>query len=1031
MRISDYAVDHPVPVTIIVAVIAVFGVMAASTLTQAMFPDFAQPTINVSVTYPGVSPEEMERQVTNALEDELSRLSDIKSIKSRSLPSRSSVSLEFYSGTDIDTKLIDVREQLNVASAKLPEGISGVPVIRKMDPSEMPVLTVGLDGGTDTLANARYADETVLPLLTTVPGVASVDLIGRPERALEVRLDPDRLSSLGVSPVEVAQAMSASASVVPSGSIDYGQRSVAITSESSFATPEQARSVVVAARGGAPIRVGDVASVAVSETETGRRVLVNGSGALLVDVMAQQGADTVEIIKEIKRRLADLESTDGFMGFSYYRDQSIQIVNAIESVVGSALMGGSLAVVVLFLFLGSVGPTVIIALSIPFTIIISFVALYVNGHTLNVMTLGGLTVAIGMIVDASIVMLEHIWTHMANGEDAISASKKGAAEMGGAIIASTMTSIVVFAPLVFVQGITGIVLKDTAYTIIYALSGSVLASVLIVPFLSARILRPHRLSDKGPSAAVRRALASVESWYASVLDKALDHARFIIAIGVAVLLLSISLLELVGFEFIPELDSRELIIELDVPAEFNVERGLGAAMEAERLISEIVPEAERRVFFVGQSGAWSASPTIESHTYGFITLADEGRSVFDIIPVVREKLASALPDVKVNVRNGGSSDKTASAMGGAGFRVIVSASAIEDAAEAAETIAAFLREDAEVRSAELSITTDVRSLTNRIDLDAAGSLGVAPSDATQTGRILFNGVEVGEFDDDGEDIPVIVLADVGKSLRDDLFYSIPVKSRTGKPVSLAAISTLESSTGMSEIPREQRAASVTVVAQLDSSDFRGVEARLRARMSAVALPFGVSWKTGGSAAETISSFRSLLAALAVGIFLVYAVMAIQFERYRQPFIVLSAIPFVLIGVILALLAFGSSLSIIAILGVISLAGVAVNNAIIMIDYTNLLRSRDGLDLRDAIVRGASSRVRPILMTTLTTLLGVVPLAFASGGGETMAVLGQVILGGLATSTIITFFLTPSLYWLSERKRERKALEKKLLITEAR
>jgi HAE1 family hydrophobic/amphiphilic exporter-1 len=1026
MKISDFAVDHPVPVTIIVAVIAVFGIMAAMVLTQTMFPDFTQPTINVAVTYPGVSPEEIERQVTSVIEEELSKLSDVKNISSRSLPSRASVNIELDWSVDVDKKLVDVRERLNSVSSKLPDGISGEPVITKMNPNELPVLTVGLEGGMDLAATTRYAEDQIIPRIATIPGVSGVTLVGKQDRCLEVRLDPDRMMSLGISPLEVVQALSASNSTVPAGRAEYGAMKVNLTSEAKFTDPVQAENVVVGFRGGTPVRVGDVASVAVGEKESNRQVLVNGERNVLIDVMAQNGADTVKIIKETKRRLAeDSATTEGF-SYSYYRDQSSWISDAIRSVRDSAVQGGILAVVVLYLFLGSIGPTLIIALSIPFTILVAFTALYLNGHTLNTMTLGGLTVAVGMIVDASIVMLESIWKRVSSGERGSLAAKKSAAEMGGAIIASTLTSIVVFAPLIFVTGITGIVVRDVAFTIIYALTGSVIAAVFIVPFLSAFIFgagkRKSAVPDatrRGPAALIQRGITALEEGYARILDRVLGHAVFLILASIAVLVLSISLLNTVGFEFIPDTDSREIIVELDVPKSYGIERILQATREADRLITELVPEAESRVFYVGQSAAWSASPTIESHTYGFLVLGEEGRSSFEIIPLLREALTSNIPDLKVNVRNGGNSEKTANAMGGAGFRIIVSAPEIGEAAEVAETVASFLREDPEVSSAEISVSTDILRLTNRVDLEAAGVLGVVPSDATQTGRIVFNGVDVGEYDDGGEKIPVTVVGDPGNTQREDIFYSIPVKSRSGKIVSLASFSEVKEEKGVSEIPRNNRSPSVTVVAQLVSGNFRGVEERLRARMSVLALPSGVTWETGGTASETIESFRSLLLALAVGIFLVYAVMAIQFERYRQPFIVLSAIPFVLIGVIFSLAVFGSTLSIIAFFGIISLAGVAVNNAIIMIDYTNLLRSRDNLSLKEAIVRGASSRLRPILMTTLTTVLGVLPLAFATGGGAVMAPLGQVILGGLTTSTLITFFITPSLYWLTERRAERR------------
>lgn len=1048
MKISDYAVDHPVPVTIFVAVLTLFGFMAVSSLTQAMFPDINKPTVNVTVSYPGVSPEEIELQVTSPIEDELSKISGVRKISSRSLPSRSVVTLEFEWSVRVDDKLMDIRERLNAIQPKLPDGVSGSPVIRTVNPGEMPVLTVGVENVADRVAAARYLEAEIIPLLSTISGVSSVELVGGPNRELAVEIDLARLNSRGATPLEVAQALAVSNVELPAGNARIGDSTVNLTAVSEFSSPERAGDVVVGVKGNAATRVADVADVRLREKDDDRFVVVNGERALLIDVVAQNGADTIKVIREAKKRLAALEANgDSPLSYAYYRDQSTSIEASVKSVRDSALLGGALAVLVLYLFLGSVGPTLIIAASIPFTVLMTFIALYLGGSTLNTMTLGGLTVAIGMIVDASIVMLEATWRHADSGLDGKAAAKLAGGEMGGAIVASTLTSVVVFAPLVFVTGITGIVLRDIALTIIYALSGSVVSAVFVVPFLSARILgrrgaRPSPdvspLADgqptadgrerdtagpaggRGPLAAIQRAIRSFEAAYGRALDRALGDAPFLIVAGVAVLFLSVSMLGLAGYEFIPDSDTREIIVELDVPDGFPVESTLSAAKRADELIAKAVPEAARRVFYVGQSSALSSSAGMASHAYGFVTLTEKGRSAFELVPAIKSAIESELPDVKAKVRNGGNSEKTAMAMGGSGFRLDVSGNDMDSVMASAKTIAGILREDPEIESVELSVSDDILKLTDRVDLDLAGSLSVSPADAAQTGRLVFNGVEVGEFDDGGTKIPVVVRADYGDSATEDLFYSIPVRARSGKTVSLASFSSIERGRGFSEVPRVDKASTVQVIGTLTGKSFRGAKERTEAKLALLDFPAGVSWRVGGSAAETASSFRSLALALAIGILLVYAVMAIQFERYRQPLIVLSAIPFTLIGVSLALLLFGSSLSIVAILGLIALAGVAVNNAIIMIDYTNLLRSRDGVPLREAILRGATSRVRPILMTTLTTLLGVLPLAFASGGAATMAVLGQVLLFGLATSTLITFFVTPCLYWLTERGAERAA-----------
>ena len=1027
MKISHYVVDHPVPVTIVCLLIVAFGVMALGSMSQALFPDFTSPTVYVTLGYPGASPEEVESQVTSVLEDELSRIPGVQKLSSRSLQSFSAVSMEFDWSVDVDEKLAEIRERLNSTQARLPDGVSGSPSILKMNPSEMPVLTIGVERGGNLVDIARYVDDTVLPTLSSISGVSSIDVVGAPERELKVNLDLERLASLGLGPADVAHIVSISSAEIPSGTTTLGADIANMTTTSELSNPREVADLVILTKGRSTVRVADVAEVSVAEKAPERYALVNGERAILIDLSAQRGVDTIQVIDSAKAALARLErDSDNEVSFRYYRDQSKSISASIESVRNTAILGGILAILLLFLFLKDIRATVIIAISIPFSTLITFVGLYLGNHSLNLMTLGGITVSIGMIVDASIVMLENIWRHADAGAGPAEAAKLGASEMGSAVVASALTSIVVFIPLSFVQGITGIILRDVALTIIYALVGSVIAAVVIVPLASSAMLRFRKggsSKNRTSSPIQARGMARIESGYSRLLDKVINQSGFVIALGFGLLLFSLATIGLLGFEFIPDSDSRELVIELDIPDGRSLERTREIAQEADRIIADRVPEAERRVFYVGQSGASSATATVATHAYGFIDLSEAGRSSFDLIPIIDSALSSAIPDIKVSVRNGGTSEKSAMAYGGAGFRVSVSALDIEDALAGAKVVEEALRRDGRVKRVDLSVTTGISYITNRIDLERAGILGVSATDAAQAVRIVLTGVQTGEMDFDGKRIPVVVMADTeGKSV-DSLLDSTMIRSRSGQPLPVSSFSSTGVSRGMSEIPKQQKTPIVQIVAQTTGSDTRGIQKSMESEIDAIGLPPGVTWKMEGSAAETASSLFDLGISLLIGIVLVYSVMAIQFERYRQPFIILMAIPFVLIGSALALILFGSHLSIIAMLGIISLAGIAVNNAIIMVDYTNQLRTRDKLPLREALIKGASSRIRPILMTTITTLLGVVPLAFASGEARIIAVLGQVILGGLTISTLIAFFIIPSLYWLTERHAEANRLEK--------
>ncbi len=1027
MKIADFSIHHPAIITILLIAVLVFGVLAMSSLQQELFPPIQLPKVLILTTYPGVGPEDMEEQVTSIIEDHISSLSGVNSITSESDTSVSLITIEFDYDENIDLRLPELRELLNQAENSLPDGITGPPVIFNMSSNAMPVLSVALESSIGKEDLTRFAEDKVVPFVSKVSGVSNVRIAGAMKKIVEIRLQLSRLEAKGIPVLDVYELLTYHNVNFPGGTAIYRNNELQVRTVGEFSGIDEIENMVVGFKDNTYIRLKDVADVSITEAEPDSYTTDGRDDILLVDVYRRNDADSTSMLRRIKNILRDIEGeNNGIVTFHIIADESEDVRLALNSVRSAALFGAFLAVLILFIFLHNTRTTIIIGISIPLSILLAFAFMYIKGQSLNLMTMGALTLAIGMIVDSSIVILENIHRHFDNGLPRKKAASLGAAEVAGAVIASTTTSISVFIPILFTRGLVGIVLKGSSWTVIYALGSALLVSVVVAPFLSSLILKkenPSRNIRNSFSRFSEDVIQRLADVYRRALTWALEKRVFILVLAVVLLGVSVLAADFLGFEFIPSTDMNEFLLEIETPPGYTLEETRKKTEIIDERIRELVPELRAAVYYVGHADSLGLS-TASNRAFARLKLvknSERSRSVHRIINTLQRTLPAEIPDIDITVTNGGLDSLLAVATGGSGFMIELSGNNMDDLIRAGESVRSLMKQDPNIMKTEMNVAYNRQEIITELSLDYMGNLGVTPYEAAITGRIVFNGMEAGTYRGSDENIDIFLNSDVtGREINDDILNSMSLKTRGGQFVSFSSFADLKTEPTVSSIHHKNKMPSVIVTGHLVEGNMRETSERISKAIGELTLPPGITWNTTGSMAEMVTSFTSLLYALAVSVFLVYMVMVIQFERFTQPLIVMAAVPFTFIGVVGSLLVYGTTLNIVSFMGIIALGGIVVNNAIVMIDYTNLIRRRDKLGIEEAVIEGAGSRLKPILMTTLTTVLGVIPMAVGFGeGAEIYAPLGQAISGGLVSSTFITLFLVPVLYYTLETRIQRR------------
>ncbi len=1026
MILSDFSVRHPAIITILLAGLLLFGLIAGTSLHSEMIPPVAMPRATIVTVYPGAGAKDVERDISRLIENQMSTLPGISDLSSTSSNSYSVVTMEFHANVDVHAKLPQIRELLNSIAGDLPSGIDGSPVVYITEASAfLPIFSVRVSGTMDAEALTTYLEDRVSPAIARIPGVSKINLVGGSRHEARITLNVAELEARGLSALAVYQALQYSNLNVPAGNATYRSRELAFTTSGAFSDINELRNLTIGYGDGSYIFLKDVADIAFQEEPQTVRVRSGGTNYVMVDVLKRDEGDTIRIVQAARSVFEEVRNeTGGTVDFAVISDQSETTTRSLQTVSTSALTGLALTIFVILLILHDARATIIISLSIPLSILFALLGLYGTGRSLNLLSLSGMTVAIGMIVDNSIVVLEHTFQKFKESGDKRRSALDGAGEVGGAVLASTTTSICVFAPLLFLTGIIGVILNDLSLAIVFALAASALVSVVVVPWLSSQILkrddqlrRPRALQalERG----IDRVFDAVELAYRRILEAALANKLFTIGMAVSLLIASVLLLSILKISFLPPTDTGEFEIHLETPAGYTLDRTAAKVDQLDALVAGLVPEIEASVYYIGTDSALAITGA-SNRAFGRIRLVpseSRHRTIQQILPLVRDALSRQLPDCSVTVLNGGFDSLLAMGTGGQGYQLEIYGTDLDSVAQTARMAQTLLEQDPDVFKTDMSMRTDSEQLYADLSQEYMGTLGVTPYEAGITSRILFGGQKVGTLRIGSSDYPIRVTSDVAtQRIDDDLLNQIQLRTQDGRMVSFASFSTVESKPTLSRITRKNRNFSVDVVGYLRTDDQSGVGSRMQRAMASMTLPFGVKYKAAGTSKLIGDSLSSLSLMLAISVFLIYAVMVIQFERFMQPLIIMASIPFCLIGVVLGLYAFGSSLSIIAMLALIALGGTVVNNAIVLVDYVNTLRKSYGLELREALIQGSANRLRPILMTSMTTLFGVLPMALAHGNGsEVYAPLGQAIFGGLLSSTVITLVLIPVLYEMLEKR----------------
>jgi HAE1 family hydrophobic/amphiphilic exporter-1 len=1008
----EYAVRHRVTVLMASAAAVLFGVVSLGRMPVQLLPEVTYPTLTLQTELPDAAPSEVENLVTRPLEEAVGVVPGLRRMDSVSRAGMSEITLEFGWDTDMDFAALDVREKMDLV--RMPED-AGVPVLLRFDPGLDPVLRLGVHGGENLVALRHLSENLVKKELESLKGVAAAKVLGGLQEEIHVDLDEDRLAALGVDVATVVQVVGAENINAAGGRLRDRDSQFLIRTLNEFEGPEDVAQTVLSRENGRVVRVGDVAEVTQAWREREIVSRIDGSPAVEVAIYKEGDANLVDVAQRVRAQLPSLrrDLPDG-LEIALLSDQSTFVEAAVKQVQSNAMLGGVLAVLVLLVFLRDVRSTAIIAVSIPISIITTFVLMHKQQISLNVMSLGGLALGVGMLVDNSIVVLESIVRHRREKADSAEAVIEGTAEVAQAVTASTLTTIAVFLPIFFVEGVARQIFQDQALTVTFALLVSLVVALTLTPMLAAlgrgaRKTVPELSPAVGAMPATPRS-ASRER-YARVLGWALGHKALVLGVATVLFAGGIWQARGLGADLIPVFSQGELRFGIELPEGTPIEHTGEVMARIEERVGKI--DGVQRVFAnVGLDASDTGGARSKRENRAELNLRLEpgirGEAEDAVAVSVREEL-ERIENLKATLYR----PTTFS------FRAPVAVELygydLEDLDAAAVMVVDALRRVEGLKDVKSSMEPGSPEVRVRFDRDRLQQAGLELRVASEALRTKIRGSVATDYKDRDRQIEVLVRSDDAQDISFAQLPSLVVGHHEDMPVRLAAVADIEMDRGPAEIERISQTRAVTVSGDLDGRDLASVSAEIRSSLAGLPLPASVTADVAGQNAEMQSSLRSLQFAIALAIFLVYLVMASQFESLLDPFLILFTVPLALIGVVAALKITGTTLSVVVMIGGVMLAGIVVNNGIVLVDLIGQLRRR-GMRVREAVQEAGTTRLRPILMTTTTTVLGLVPLALGRGdGAELGAPLALTVIGGLLVSSALTLLVIPVLYGLVHRE----------------
>ena len=1022
MNLSKLAVKRPVTTVMVMLVIILMGVVSFTQLPLDLMPDIEIPVALVSTSYSGVGPQEMENLVTRPLEDAVATVSDLDGMMSVSSQGNSIVVAQFDFGTDMDFATLNMRENIDMVSGMLPDGASQ-PMVFQIDLNAMPIMMISLSGEEDLFELQEMAEDVVKPRLERIAGVASVDIIGDYVHEIEIKINEQRLNAYGIGTDQIGQVIGASNVNMPGGTVERGFDKLTVRTIGEFETVEEIGELPLTLPNGALIKISDVAEVQRIPKEVTSISRTNGQDGIGVTIQKQSGTNTVQVANAVENEVQKIRSEYGQINLTTIFDQSEFIREAIYNVGRNAIFGGLLAILVLYLFLRNIRSVFIIATALPISVIAAFVLLYLNDLTLNLMTLGGLALGIGMLVDNSIVVLENIYRFRSEGRSRIDAAVDGASEVSMAVTSSTLTTIAVFVPIVFVGGLTSIIFSEFAMTVTLSLVGSLLVALTLIPMLSSKILKVEkaRLSQRtGKEKMTTRAhdafdrlFQNIEKNYRSVLVWGLGHRKTMIAAAVLVFFASVSSVFLVGAEFFPSADQGQIEIDVSLPRGSQLDETDAVFQTIEAKLEDI-EELEVISSTIGSSMGFDVGGTGENEgslTLMLVDLNQRDRSSAEVADEIRERIRDiAGAEITVSLMD----DMAMGGTGGSPVEIKVKGDDLDMLEEISDDLRRLVAGVEGTQDTETSFTEGAPELQVHIDKYTASTYGLTTAQVAETIRSYAQGTTVSYFrEGDGNELDIVIRGE--ERIRQDLanLQQIGIQTPMGSTVPLSQVASIRISEGPISIQREDQQRVATVTGELSGRDLGSVMADIQEKLDDYPLPEGYFIEAAGEFEQIEEVFSDMALAITMAIILVYMIMASLFESLMHPFTIITSLPLAFSGGFLALFITGRTLNVPALIGFLMLSGIIINNGIVLVDYINTLRSH-GKERQEAIETAGPIRLRPILMTTLTTVLAMFPMALGIGeGAEVQAPMATTVIGGLLLSTVLTLLVTPVIYTITD------------------
>ncbi|TCL63752.1 HAE1 family hydrophobic/amphiphilic exporter-1 [Hydrogenispora ethanolica] len=1011
-KLIELCVRRPVGVLIFVLFAVTIGAVSLSLVKMDLYPDIDFPAIMVMTTYEGVGPEEIENSITRPLEEAISAVPNVKKVTSTSSQGNSVITAECNYGTDMDFTNLKMRERIDLVKRYLPEDAED-PLIFKMDPAMIPIVFWGMSSPKGLAEATRLAEDKIKPRLERVPGVASVSLSGGLTREIQILLSANKLAFYKIDPTYVKQAIAQENLNLPGGVVREGRNELTVRTLGEFKTVAELQNIKLTLPSGAQVPLQELAEVKDAYHERKQLSRINGDESLMIILMKESDANTVLVTREVRKALSELQGQLGKqVSIHKVFEQAEFIESSLKNVAQNAIMGGLLAVIILFFFLRSFRSTLVISAAIPISIIITFAMIYFSKLTLNLVSMGGLALGVGMLVDNAIVVLESIHRYREEGHNALESAIKGTSEVGLAITASTLTTIIVFAPVLFVEDISAQIFREMAYVVSFSLTASLVVALTVIPTLSAKVMNFIR-TPKAASAKLAEEgelrLGKVEWIYRTMLHWAVQHRGKTVLLALLCFILGIVPFFLgIKTEFMPSIGQKEFSVEFELPLGTNLTVTDGMARKIETSLRKMA-DVEMVYSIIGSSGFGFGGSSEESEKGTvYVTMRKDTKTPMEELLDQARQRVKGLPGVKLKVQE---SDNGPSG-GGAPLVVNIEGPELAVLERLSESIRQIVAKIPGTRDVDTNWQTgrpELRITINRERANAYGLSAAAIGNAIQT---AFSGSVASQIRLAGEEYDIFlqfqphdrqVLADLEK---------LHLRSGTGAAVPLKEVVNLIPAKGPTQITRENQTRQVQVSAKFVGRDLGKmanlIEQRIR---SEVIFPNNYSFSMGGQVKDMQDSNSALLIAFVLAVLFVYMVIAVQYENLIHPLAIMGTLPLSLFGVSWSLFLTGQSLNVTSMIGVIMLAGIVVNNAIVLVDYIETLRSR-GLSRREAILKAGPTRLRPVLMTALTTILGLVPLAVGQGdGGMLNASLAVVVIGGLSFCTLLTLVAIPVIYSL--------------------